>query len=80
MINGVDIISSELCVKKIQFRFPRTKKSRIRKKWSKDSRNYKITPTILKMGDKIIAHPSLVQQLKNDLTFRNIPVSKYTRP
>jgi hypothetical protein len=64
MILGIDIISSELCVERIQFRFPRSKKSRIRNKWKKNDRNFKRIPKIFKMGDTIIAHPSLIQQLK----------------
>ena len=71
MINGINIIKSELCFKKVQFRFPRSKKARIRKKWSKNDKNYKQVPIIYKMGETIIAHPSIIDQLNNDLTFHN---------
>ena len=71
MINGINIIKSELCIKRFQFRFPRSKKSRIRKKWSKDEKNYKQVPTIYQMGDTIIAHPAIISQINNDLTFYN---------
>jgi len=67
MIAGINIISSELCVKKIQFRFPRSKKSRIRNKWKKDNKNFKYIPAMYKWGDDIIAHPSLVDKLKKSI-------------
>lgn len=49
---SIDVIESPYCVKRIQFRFPRSKKKRIRRKWSKDGRNYKVVPTMFWVDTK----------------------------
>lgn len=38
------ILEDPMMADRVQFRFPRTKKRRIRKKWSKRPENYKIVP------------------------------------
>lgn len=50
-----------------QFRFPKTKKARIQKKWRKDVRNYRTSPIrkIFFKNQCMIAHPSIVEQIKS---------------
>ena len=67
MIAGINIIASDLCIEKRQFRFPRSGKIRIRNKWKKNDKNFKFIPVIFKFGNSIIAHPSLVDKLKNSI-------------
>jgi len=53
--------------KRVQYRFPKSKRRRIRKKWSKDSKNWRIVPddTIYIMGNRAICHPKMLIELKN---------------
>jgi hypothetical protein len=39
--NTIEQLFERVCCTPIQFRFPRSKKKRIRKKWRKDPRNFK---------------------------------------
>lgn len=54
-----------------QYRFPRSKKWRIRKKWTKDGLNFRtdVTPMdhFLVSADAAYAHPSLIEQLKRQI-------------
>ena len=47
-----------------QWRFPRSKRKRIRRKWANDLRNFKFKPASFMMGDTLVSHPSIVRQLK----------------
>jgi len=64
---GFKIIDSFAMRDKIQFRFPRSKKKRIRKKWAKQNKNYKFIPKqeMLIMGNQIICHPIIAQQIRD---------------
>ena len=47
-----------------QFRFPRSKKRRIKKKWRKQSRNFRMVPQkkIFRVGNSFYAHPKIVDE------------------
>lgn len=47
-LNGIPFVVSEYAPKsmRVQFRKPRSKKARIRKKWSKDPRNWKMVNVV----------------------------------
>ena len=61
-----NIIESENLVE--QFRFPRTKKRRIRNKWAKRSYNFRPARHALQMGaDTLICHPTLAAKLRRQL-------------
>jgi len=53
-----------------QMRFPRSKGRRIRKKWRRDSRNFRFVPLnkIYRVGDTLVAHPAVIEQLKVAVT------------
>lgn len=51
----------------VQFRFPRSKKKRIRKKWSKNLANYKPDPKVYQIQGKLYAHPQTARRLKENL-------------
>lgn len=66
--DSIPIIQSTLCIQRgPQFRFPRSKKKRIRNKWAKRDENYRWTPTAYRMGDTFIAHPSWVARLRAEM-------------
>jgi hypothetical protein len=66
-LSGIPIRESNLALTPPkQFRFPRTKKKRIRKKWAGRPENFKQFPTIYRMGKELIAHPQIVAQLRRD--------------
>ena len=52
-----------------QFRFPKSKRRRIRKKWSKNPTNFQTAPRedFFIYGDKIICHPLMARRLRTTL-------------
>jgi len=66
MIPGLPIIVSANACERKQFRFPRTKKRRVRAKWSKRERNFKYIPKAFWVGNQIICHPSIYAQLRRE--------------
>lgn len=74
---GLNIIESTAMVESYQYRFPRSKKKRIRKKWSKRPTNFKSRPRkdFLDYGNKIICHPVMARRLRNELVAQNIAKS-----
>lgn len=67
---GKKIISSPSLVKKIQVKFPRSKRKRIRKKFAKNEANYKtvVDESVYVTRDCIICHPSVACHLKSPHT------------
>ena len=76
-----------------QWRFPRSKRVRIRKKWAKRQENFRVYPAFWKVkGVGILAHPEAVAMLKAkprievvpstfDLNFENLAtLSTLTKP
>lgn len=55
------IMMSDYCQDLVQFRFPKSKKRRIRQKWAKRIENYRTTPSkdFKMMGDTLLAHTSM---------------------
>jgi len=71
MIGDTQIYVSSYLVIREQFRFPTSKKRRIRKKWAKRNKNFRQFPDpkmyVLNMKDQrmgYIGHPATVQKLK----------------
>lgn len=72
MFTKINVIFSTDCKDNIQYRFPKTNKKRIRKKWSKDNKNYRRWPSknmkIIGMvedgGVIALAHPVILNFLK----------------
>jgi hypothetical protein len=66
-MNGFQIIEDHNLVLKTQIRFPRSKKKRIRNKWSARKENWKITPdpTYYHWGNQIVCHPVMAEKLRN---------------
>jgi len=65
-IHGFRIIDSGFLNEMKQIRFPRSKKKRIRKKWRKDSRNWKSVPLneVFQLGkDTLIMHTEVRRRL-----------------
>jgi len=64
-LSGMKVIQSPYATEKRQFRFPRTQKKRIMKKWRKQERNYKHLPCmyINKIGGTLIVHPEIYNRL-----------------
>ena len=77
MVSKIVVILSPICFDKVQFRFPRTTKKRIVKKWSKRKENYKEIPSkCVKMkmvrDGYIIAfgHPNVRPKLEESNSYR----------
>ena len=61
-LSGMNIHTSPLCV--VQFRFPKSKKRRIRKKWASRPQNFRPDRKILIFDGKLICHPDLADELQ----------------
>ena len=57
----------------MQYRFPRSKKRRIRRKWQKDRRNWKSVPKLraYQIGDTIYMHPDVLNRLTQEIARQN---------
>ena len=67
MLQGNPVYVSSYLVVREQFRFPRTKRKRIRKKWAKRTKNFRQFPDpkmYLVKGIGYMGHPATVQKLK----------------
>ena len=78
MFERINVLFRDDCLDKVQFRFPRTKKKRIREKWAKNLKNWKSVPAknlkILRIirGGEILAvgHPSVKHKVEELNRFR----------
>lgn len=50
-----------------QFRFPRTKKRRIRNKWAKRPENQRPASKAVLMGDAFVCHPFFAARLRKEI-------------
>ena len=57
-----------------QFRFPKSKKRRIREKWAKKPFNFKPSKHIYKTGHFLIAHPTIAAVLRRELRCVDLPL------
>jgi hypothetical protein len=66
---GMKVIVSNYLQKSIQFRFPKSKTKRIRKKWRKRKENYKFIPMgpYIMNGNTIICSPNDAEKLKEQI-------------
>ena len=64
-IFGLRVISSTYAAVREQYRFPRSKKKRIHKKWRKDPLNYWNAPRVHMFGNNIVGHPEIIQRMKD---------------
>ena len=69
--SGYDIdVNDALCcrIKHIQYKFPRSKKIRIREKWRKQQKNYKTIEEnfVYKVDDRIIMSSKIYKKLKEN--------------
>ena len=69
MFNGLKVVAGLDMCKREQFRFPRSKKKRMRKKWRRDSRNWRYVPdrTVYQVFDTLYMHPVMIEELKRVL-------------
>ena len=64
---SMPVYESVHCTIREQFRFPISKKRRIREKWSKRERNYKTLPDpdmYLLQGKSWVGHPVTIQRVR----------------
>lgn len=64
-LGGFRIVESHLLVE--QWRLPRSKKRRIRRKWAARKSNWKPDGKIYKMGDTIWCHPIVAARLRRQI-------------
>lgn len=75
------IVTSHCC--REQFRFPRTKKRRIRRKWAKRPENWRpITNRVFQIRDGcILCHPSVIDRIPELMAAGPVPAANtITRP
>ena len=77
MVSKIVVILSPVCFDKVQFRFPRTNKKRITKKWKNKKENYKEIPSKcvkMKMTHNgyviAFAHPNIRPKLEESNSIR----------
>lgn len=72
-IYGLPVYYDSDLVDRVQVRFPRSKKRRIRRKWAKQSCNFRHVPqtTIYVARDFIILHPAMADRLRDRLEEEN---------
>lgn len=64
--HGFDVVVSDLLgVERVQTRFPRTKRKRVRRKWEKDPRNWttRHTKLMYRVGNTIVCSPTAYPDL-----------------
>lgn len=63
---GLRVFSQPYMADWKQVKFPRSKKKRIQKKWSRRPENYRDVPwgTFYRIGDAIYAHPMMIEKWK----------------
>jgi hypothetical protein len=63
---GFRVVVDASLADRVQFRFPKTWKKRIRKKWAKRPENYRVVPRkdVYRVGDRLLMHPALWEELK----------------
>jgi hypothetical protein len=65
---GIRILESAASVERIQWRFPHSKKRRIRAKWTKRECNVRYEPRAFRYGENtIICHPVIAARLRAEL-------------
>ena len=69
---GFKIVESNLLTERKQWRFPRSKKRRIQKKWSKDERNVRYEPKAYQSGQTIYCHPQITAKLREEFGKKTI--------
>jgi hypothetical protein len=77
--SSVDIRVDASMVERFQFRFPRSKRARIRKKWRKRSKNYATRPKQEAIGfidpltkrQVFVMHPAIKDALDREIDLRN---------
>lgn len=73
---GMPIVTSFHLTETIQFRFPKSKKKRIRKKWSKNESNYRLAPSsnLYITNNTIYMHPETRKKI-HKLMENNLPIN-----
>jgi len=71
LLGGFNIVSSPYLssTEWKQVKFPRSKKVRIRKKWSKQRKNFASVPTatVYQMGNTLYMHPAIEAKFRKSL-------------
>ena len=73
VLSGYPVFATKNLYKNVQFKFPHSKKKRIRKKWAKNPKYFKQVEdkeSIRLIDNKIFVHPELKEVL--DLLFKEV--------
>ena len=64
--NGIpiQIVPEEYLMASAQFKFPRSKKVRIRKKWKKNKDNFRLSPHAIMVSGKMMVSQRMYEALK----------------
>lgn len=65
------IVDDRLCVADwVQFRFPRSKRRRIRRKWGRRDRNWRPVATVCRVGDTLYVSPAMLAAIRKRVADR----------
>ncbi len=68
---GISVVESSYAIERKQFKFPRTRKKRIEKKWRKNPKNFKDSPgAYLVNGRTLYAHPEIVKVIRRKFSLQ----------
>lgn len=66
------VVSTHLPNKRVQVRIPRSKKKRIRRKWSKDSANFRDIATAWMIRGTYYVSPAMIEELRKKASAERI--------
>ena len=80
LVGGLRIIQNVYCTVRQQYRFPRSKRHRIRAKWAKRERNYRHLPDpnmyVMRDQGAVVMHPATWRKLERELNTANTALAE----
>jgi hypothetical protein len=65
--DSIHVLKTYGAVTRQQFRFPRSRKLRIRKKWQNREENFRHVPAFYVTGNAVYCHPSLYERIRKEI-------------
>lgn len=76
---GLPVYLTESLADRVQFRFPRSKKVRIRRKWARQAKNFKVVPRreCLRVGNSLHFHPAFFEEFCREADIKTVTEEEY---
>ena len=79
LVGGLRIFENIHCSVRQQFRFPRSKRRRIRTKWANRERNFRHLPDpnvyVMEQQGAMVGHPATIAKLRRELDTANAQIT-----